>query len=98
MFPFVRGRAANVTRSYEITGNRRGAPASRHHLLQETTVHTSEIFCKERFMTMKALEIIIGLSVMLIVSVFSYALCKVAGEADEEAERLFREMEKENES
>ena len=46
---------------------------------------------------MKGLEIIIGLGVMLCVSVFAYALCKVAGEADEEAERFYREMEKENE-
>lgn len=46
---------------------------------------------------MRALEFIIGMAIMVSVSIVALALCKVAGEADDQAERFFQELSQKDE-
>lgn len=93
MFPFVRGRAANVTRSFDSRNYGGAIPCSAISFCKAWKLSTpADGRCKEGG-EMGVIEIALGIGIMLFMSVLSYSLCKAAGDADAETERYWRERE-----
>ena len=64
--------------------------------MKRFVVHTNEA-PQRKVKEMRALEFIIGMAIMVSVSIVALALCKVAGEADDQAERFFQELSQKDE-